>query len=663
MGDFYRIKYTYLVSDFETTTTGRTDQTETAVWSACSIDLLADDDPNNAVIQGSIEDYFDYLEKRARRESLCVYFHNLKFDGSFILDFLLNHKIYRVSDDPEKLIAKKLPAHGGNYTFTYSISDKGLWYTIDIKVHGHYIQFRDSLKLLPFTLAQLGKSFKTKHQKLNMKYTGDRYPNCPITDKEKEYIINDVLVLKESLNVMFSEGHTKLTIGACCMSEYKKGISKEDFDMYFPDLTTFKLDEKLYGYDNADSYIRQSYHGGWCYVVPDKAGKEYIKGKKGFKGGTTADVNSLYPSMMHSDSGNYYPVGLPKFWKGKPPKEIKTGRFYYFIRFSCSFRINAGMLPTVQIKSTPLFHPRQWLTSSEVIDDKGRPCLTIVTQTMTCTDYELFLQHYDVSNLKILDGCYFYKEIGLFDDYINHYAKLKMESKGARRTICKLLLNNLYGKMAASDISSYKVAYIDPDTNAVRFKTVQERDKKAGYIPVGSAITSYSRRFTITAAQANFYGANRRGFIYADTDSIHCDLLPDEIKGAPEHPTAFNHWKYESCWDYGLFVRAKTYIEHVTHEDRNAVDKPYYNLKCAGMPDRCKNIFIASCTGDSELIKVIEDDENTTPDELDYIKKGHKFSDFKVGLVVKGSLKAKRITGGTVLLKQDYEMHNTTMLL
>ena len=72
------------------------------------------------------------------------------------------------------------------------------------------LELRDSLK-----------PFGTKHKKLDMEYTGFRYAGCTITDEEKEYIKNDVLVVKEALEIMYQEGHTKLTIGSCCLAEYK----------------------------------------------------------------------------------------------------------------------------------------------------------------------------------------------------------------------------------------------------------------------------------------------------------------------------------------------------------------------------------------------------------------------------------------------------------
>ena len=56
------------------------------------------------------------------------------------------------------------------------------------------------------------------------------------------------------------------------------------------------------------------------------------------------------------------------------------------------------------------------------------------------TDWILFNEHYDLFDLEILDGCYFNTMIGIFDDYINKYMEIKMNSKGAMRTLAKLFL-------------------------------------------------------------------------------------------------------------------------------------------------------------------------------------------------------------------------------
>ena len=145
-----------------------------------------------------------------------------------------------------------------------------------IKYNHKFIEIRDSLKLLPYSLKDIGIGFKTKHQKLTMNYKGLRYANCPITDEEMEYIKNDVLVLKEGLEFMFNEGHDKLTIGSCCMEEFKSSFLLGDYDIYFPNVYEIDLPPS-FGYNNVGEYIHASYHGGWCYFVEGKSTTNVIK--------------------------------------------------------------------------------------------------------------------------------------------------------------------------------------------------------------------------------------------------------------------------------------------------------------------------------------------------------------------------------------------------
>ena len=202
----------------------------------------------------------------------------------------------------------------------------------------------------------------------------------------------------------------------------------------------------------------------------------------------------------------------------------------------------------------------------------------------------------------------------------------------------------------------------------VSYLPVDADDKKPGYIPIGSAITSYARNFTIRAAQANYYGVNKRGFIYADTDSIHCDLAPEKIKGIIADDKEFCCWKLESCWDKAIFTRQKTYIEHVVKENLKEIDNPYNNIKCAGMPDKCKNLFELSLTGEAKIDGYVNEETGThhewTDEEKEFLfNEDNKpiirtYKDFKVGLKVPGKLMPKRIRGGTLLVETTYEMRN-----
>ena len=647
------------VGDFETTV--YEGQTFTEVWASALVQLFTDD----VVIFHSIEETYNYLT--SLDSSVLVYYHNLKFDGSFWLDYLLVKRKYKQAynkfNDEGTLGEWKKEKEMTNGELKYSISDRGMWYNIIFKEHGRFIEIRDSLKLLPFSVREIGNSFKTKHHKLDMEYKGFRYAGCEITDEEQKYIANDVLVVKEALETMYEQNHKKMTIGSCCLSEFRSTHFGE-YEQLFPCLTSFKIDEELYTFDNADGYIRKSYKGGWCYIVPQKANQ--IK-----KNGTTADVNSLYPSMMHSESGNRYPIGKPTFWTGDfIPDEAIADNKYFFVRIKTRFYIKENMLPFVQIKGSLFYDGTQALETSDFFDKRDKKYYTHfydkegvlhdtrVTLTFTMTDYKLFIEHYNVVDFEILDGCWFYSAIGLFDTYIDKYKKIKLENKGALRTLAKLFLNNLYGKMASSTDSSFKVAYVKDD-NSLGFMSIPENNKSAGYIAVGSAITSYARNFTICAAQQNYYGTDKRGFIYADTDSIHCDLQPEEIKGIKVHDKDFCCWKLEASWDVGIFVRQKTYIEHVTAEDLNPIEHPYYNVKCAGMPQRCKELFLTSMgeewKSDKEKIELGE----VRDYEEEFINnKGNKrtLTDFKIGLTVPSKLMPKRIQGGILLVDTTYQM-------
>src|SRR5699024_8672220 len=138
-------------------------------------------------------------------------------------------------------------------------------------------------------------------------------------------------------------------------------------------LTEFAIPE-FYGASNADEYIRKAYKGGWCYLV---------KGKENhvFTDGVTADVNSLYPSMMHSESGNRYPIGEPTFWSGNLiPKEAENK--YYFIRIRTRFKIKKGYLPFIQLKGNYLYKGTESLETSDVYNIK---------------DGKYYSEYYDIS--------------------------------------------------------------------------------------------------------------------------------------------------------------------------------------------------------------------------------------------------------------------------
>ena len=194
--------YKSFVCDFETTVFD--DQDFTEVWAAACVEIYTED----VFIFHSIGEFFKHIFSIPGNKHL--YFHNLKFDGFFILSYLMDvlkwdqaAKIDPETGEPHFIERWQMK----NRTFQYLISEMGQFYSITMKFNGQFVEIRDSLKLLPFSVKEIGRSFHTKHQKLEMEYTGFRYAGCEITPEEMHYIKNDVLVVKEALEFLFSEGH------------------------------------------------------------------------------------------------------------------------------------------------------------------------------------------------------------------------------------------------------------------------------------------------------------------------------------------------------------------------------------------------------------------------------------------------------------------------
>lgn len=610
-----------LVGDFETTVYDGQQFTEVWASGLCEIGV------EEAKIFTSIEDTLSYIISNYK--DVIIYYHNLKFDGQFWIDYLIRtlKMTPAYADDTAcKWMDDKLISDN---QYKVLISEMGVWYRLLFKYRGCTILLLDSYKLLPFSLRDIGKSFKTRHQKSIIEYTGYRKSGGTLTHEEEEYLKNDLYVISEALEIFFAEGHTKSTIGSNCLAEYKKLFKLYEpfmkYSDFFPNLFDWDKDKAhIIGEESTGKFIRKCYKGGWCYL---KKGME----NKILYNGCTYDCNSEYPSMMHSDSNNYYPVGYPIYWVGNyiPDEAERYDRIYY-IKIKCRFKLRKGYLPTVQIKTSYLYSRNEWLESSVVTDKKGNVYDHTCTLYFSVVDFKLFKHHYYIYDLDIIGGCWFYAQKGYFDMYIDKYNKIKQMSEGALRTLAKLLLNNLYGKFAATINSSYKVPFLDYRKNIIRYEYVFEEDKIPGYIAAGAMITSYARNFTISAAQENY-----DNFVYADTDSIHCCCNKSEVKGIIVHPSNLLAWKCECEWDKAIFVRQKTYIEY----DGN------YNIKCAGMNQKCKDFLIRCFT-----------DRNFTEDELPYAESIHYISDFKIGLKVPGKIVPKKFPGGIVLTETDYEM-------
>ena len=390
----------YYVADFETTT--KEDDCRVWAFAICEVGNI-----ENITIGTTLNEFMDWC--KSQKDNPKVFFHNLKFDVQFIIQWLFHHGFRHVEEQKEK----------ESNTFTTLISDKGMYYSCEVifekkgkKVNK--ITFQDSLKLIPLSVDEIAKSFHLPIQKLKIDYTAhDELPEgSPLTELEEEYVRHDVQIVAHAVQYFHEQGLDKMTIGSCAMAEYQKIITKRCFERYFPE-PRFHED------------VKQSYKGGFTYLNPKFAGKTIGKG-------IVLDVNSLYPSCMY----NYYlPYGQPIFFEGKYENDELYPLYTQMIR--CQFELKEGKIPTIQIKHSFLFQGNEYLTSSD--GEEVVICLNSV-------DLKLFLEHYDVYNLEYINGWKFKATRGLFVDYIDKWSANKIQAKKDGNhglyLISKLFLNS-----------------------------------------------------------------------------------------------------------------------------------------------------------------------------------------------------------------------------
>lgn len=595
-----------LTADFETTT--NEDDCRVWAWGVCDIE-----NPEYFECGNDIDSFFSYL--MASKNS-TFYFHNLKFDGEFIMVWLFENGFTHVKNRKDE----------ATKTFTTLISDMGQFYSIKIIFEKkgrktRYVQIYDSLKILPFSVAEIAKGFNLPIQKLELDYKKERPKGHTLTEEEKKYLRNDVEIVARALKVLFDQGLTKMTQGSNALHDYKETIGLKNFDRWFP--------TPDYDYD-----VRQAYKGGFTYLNPKY--KEVDIGT-----GLVFDVNSLYPWVLRDCP---LPYDDPIFFRGKyEPDEVYN---LYVQMFTCSFELKKDHIPTIQLKENLSFIPTEYLSTSKVYDLDGELLDDEVTMCLTSVDLELFMEHYDVDIRAWHSGWKFKSTTGLFSPYIDKWMKVKIEStingNKSMRTLAKLMLNALYGKFSTSPKVTSK--YPVYEEGVIKYKLPRDDDgriiwdsRKGGYIPVGAFVTAWARHKTITSAQKVY-----PYFVYADTDSLHLNLeLPDEIVNLSNKeleklttadlqkygiplpddfiidPVALGAWKLESKFQRARFIRQKSYIEDWNHQEtwdkamfsssateklcevhgwdykeevklfEGLYDKDLLNITCAGMPKGC----------------------------------------------------------------------------
>ena len=157
-------------ADFET----NVNENDCRVWAWAVVEV----DNIEAIEYGNrIETFIDWLKSHT---GTAVYFHNLKFDGMFIMDWLLKH------DWSYHYTGKNMEAG----EFNSLISDMGQWYMMKLCIkgtgkHREFVTIYDSLKLLPYSVEKIADAFNLTMLKGEIDYNAYREVGHELTDEEK----------------------------------------------------------------------------------------------------------------------------------------------------------------------------------------------------------------------------------------------------------------------------------------------------------------------------------------------------------------------------------------------------------------------------------------------------------------------------------------------
>lgn len=514
------------VADFETCNNDiniEQGYTRVWLWDLCEIDSLAHYSGEN------FEQFFEQIKDFA---PATIYTHNLKFDGNFVLHYLLSNNFKHVK-------SRKLESR----EFSTLITSGGVFYSIKIcfetksKKKKRVIEFRDSSKKIKGSVERIAKSYKLPILKGEIDYKKYRPIGYIASKEEYAYIRNDTEIIARVLKGQYNDDMCKMTTSSDAMYLFKKSLPCP-FKQIFPVLDI-----------DIDDFIRASYRGG-VVLVGEKYKNRIIN-----ENVNVYDINSMYP---HKLAHKLMPYGKPSYYKGK--YEATKSQPLYIQRIAVCCKLKNGFLPTVLLNNV------RWGALTYLENTDGE----MYEMTLTNVDLELLFKHYEIYDIEYIDGYAFYASKSIFKKYVLPVYDKKCNTVGAEKENEKLKLNGLYGKFAFNPKNFQKYPYMENDK--IHYQNGDMELSEPIYTAVSSFVTAYSREQLFKYAQLHY-----DNFVYCDTDSLHltCEL---ELEYIDSKKLGF--FKFEKTYIKSKYLAQKSYYG-ITADNKN-------EIKLAGCPDNVK---------------------------------------------------------------------------
>lgn len=514
----------------------------------------------------SLPEFMESILSRGDNMNTEYAFHNLKYDGSYIVPYLLTNG-YEVA------LGKPQPKE-----FSILVDKRNNWYSLTIQVtKRRRVLIWDMLKLFPTALEYLPDIYSTPTHKIREDqafYTRVRPDGYTPDEQEMKYFENDLQLPAEVLNRHIDLFDLRFKKTQASQSFYNFSQSFKAWKWRFPSLS-----------NDQDEAIRGAYWGGIAHVPKHKAGKD-------FTNVGVYDINSSYP---HKAAEMKLPYGecVSEFGEGKHPDMSK----FWVAEALVTYKLKPNHLPCIPSKSCIEGRPlevEKWMIDS---GDDGK---SIVRMSFSNIDYKTIQQSYD---FKVLRWCWsmhwawkIQKEIAKFvyknNDIKVKYSKLakketdpqKKAEYNTMRNRAKIDNNSFYGKFGEDIIKEGKTPYWEEDSEGKesviwRADRIEEQaEKSRKFLPVAIAITAWGRQQLVT--MWNVLGEDA---LYCDTDSLHYlrqgqtkidTAIKNGIFIADEEK--LGAWKLEGVMTRGRYLRAKCYMEQL--------DNGHVEATVAGLP-------------------------------------------------------------------------------
>lgn len=462
------------------------------------------------------------------------YSHNFsRFDGIFLFNHLANleSKGYEVDviyrDGKLMKVTVKL----------FKVNSKGK----RIKILG--TTFFDSLLLMPDSLNKLAscfgfemkKEFNVKGISLDRIKSDSKYKSRLLEYNawDAELLYKILLLFRKNIFDLFGvDIQSCATISSVAFKVFLKNY-------YYPMIRMEQVLNKWWSAIQITTYelysqIIPSYRGGAVEVFRNHGFKLWHY-----------DVNSLYPWIMKT---NFFPIGKYSSFKGDINLKDKLAIVY------------------AEVEA-----PKDLFTPFLITRIKGNNVAPLGKWSDWYTSVEIEHARSMGYKIKVIRGYKWNRKAKLFTDYVTdiYNNRLKYPKTDSRNSICKYLLNSLYGRFGMSpNMVEYKI--INKDENVDRLPvsmvslgnyTLQgfsiirnSSESKLRYIdistPIAIFVTAYARVFMsklVNKYQNNIY--------YMDTDSLILDKeLPGDMVGVE-----LGKFKLEAFIDEAIFLGPKVY--------------------------------------------------------------------------------------------------------